>query len=290
MMAREQINIINSDNDTININDGVIFFTVFGRIGFEMAQFNISSVPTWIDGGSQLEAVTVLDGQVTVPIYIYKASSHEDLSDEIRTLAGHVNPIGKSEVTIQRIREDADTRELTCIYNGGMAVMEETGVYARVDMAFTANDPYWYAASATTDTYETGTPATFFPFFPMRLSSSTIFASPVINNTGQVRTWPIWTITGPGIDPVFKNLSTDKTLAINRITTTIGAGETLTIDTRKGIKTIKRNDGVSFFSNKTELSSLWPLEPGNNSVQLELSGTSGASQVAISYTLRNLTA
>lgn len=146
---------------------------------------------------------------------------------------------------------------------------------------FYASDPWWYDVSDSSQDFAIGTPATFFPLFPMRLASSDVFADTTIDNTGDVEAWPVWIITGPATSIVLRNLTTGKLLTI---AVPLSAGETVTVDTTRGVKTILTNTGFNAFGLAT--GNLWPLAEGSNSVRLEMSGATAASTISLRWRRR----
>jgi hypothetical protein len=239
--------------------------------------------------GSRLRAVRHGARDMTLNVWITAATSAA-----LRTLLRSLIPKFDATRGDGRIRvtsELGDQREITCRYAGGLELAENLGSTSalqlqRAPIAFRAFAPYWTDVSDTTVTYTTGTPATFFPFFPLRLSSSEVFAQGTVTNGGDVQTWPVWTITGPGSAIVLRNQTSGKLLSL---TITLGSSETLVIDTREGVKTVTKNDGSNLFSALSATSSLWPLLRGVNAVQVEMSGGTAATQVGLAYRPRYLT-
>lgn len=226
--------------------------------------------------------------ELVLPLWV-DADSSAALRTTLRSLMYTMDPVrgaGKIRVT----SELGDQREVTCRYAAGLEMAEKLGdtsgpTLQRLPAVFRVFDPYWYAVADNTASFETGDTATFFPFFPLRLSSSEVFATGTITNEGDVYAWPVWTITGPGSVLVLRNLTTGKTLTL---TATIGAGEQVVIDTREGAKTVTKNDGTNLFSGLSATSSLWSLQKGANALQIELTGATSASLVHLAYRPRYL--
>jgi phage-related protein len=181
-----------------------------------------------------------------------------------------------------------DQRELFCRYDDGLDLVEQLATFQKAVLVFRAVDPYWYDLSDSVASWTSGvTTATFFPFFPLRLSSSEVFADDIVNNTGDTDAWPVWQITGPGSDLHLRNLTSGKTLSLTGLT--LLAGETVTIDTRPGQKTVTKDDGTNLYS-YIGTSSLWALLVGSNSVRIELTGATSASVVQLNFKRRFLSA
>ncbi len=185
-----------------------------------------------------------------------------------------------------------DQREITCRVLSGMGLSQVRGAqslstHQRAEVTFQAADPYWYDTSDTVTDYTIGATAPFFPIFPLRLSSSEVFVDGTVDNLGDLETWPVWTLTGPGSSISVRNLTTGALTTINGLT--LAAGETVTIDTRPTIKTVTRGDGANLFGSLATGSSLWPLIRGGNSVRVEMTGGTESSLVRLSRKHRYFT-
>lgn len=218
------------------------------------------------------------------------ASSESDLRTLLRDLVDRMDPtrgMGKIRVT----SPVGDQREINCVYAAGLEMAEKEGSsgpeYQECPVAFTAYDPYWYDPSPTALTFSVTSVAAFFPIFPLRLTASQLVVDDTVVNSGSVDAWPVWTITGPGSGITLRNLTTGKFLTLDSVT--LGVGESVSVDTRPGYRTVTRNDGTNLYPNMTLLSSLWPLARGANAVRLEMSGADFAvSEMSVSYYQRYL--
>lgn len=243
-------------------------------------QFIEEEVP--FQPGARLRDVRIGVKEFDLPIYVDGASESETRS-KIRNLLRLFNPL-KGDGKIRITAPDGSQREINCRYSGGLEISErkdsKIGNLQAVVFVFRAFDPYWYDTSTQVRTFTTGQTATFFPLFPLRLSSSTVFADITINNNGDIETWPEWIIKGPASDIILRNLTTGE---ITHLETSLDEGETLTIATKPGAKTIKKGDGTNLFGTLTNISSIWALVDGNNSVRIEMAGANSNSSVQLSY-------
>lgn len=234
---------------------------------------------------------TVLHGvrEFTLPFWL-SGSSETDLRSQLRTLVARMDPV-RGDGRIRVTAPGGDQREITCRVSGGLELAEHLGESSgpatqKVVGSFRAYDPYWYATSDTVLTGTTGTIATFFPIFPVRLNSSEVFASATVTNPGDVDCWPVWVITGPGSAITLRNLTTGKLAKFS--TTTLAAREYITVDTRPGVKTVTKQDGSNLFSDLSTDSALWSMPRGSNSVQVEMGGATAASSVQLRFRPRYL--
>lgn len=217
--------------------------------------------------------------------------SEEALRSQLRTVIYKMDPtrgIGRLRV----IAPAGDSREIFCRVSSGLGVSEVLGqdsaFYAqRISAQFIAHDPYWYSVGDTAIVYSGDVEAaTFFPFFPLRLSAAAVFVDDnSISNPGDLEAWPVWTIEGPGSNISISNLTTEESLTLS---TTLTSGETLTIDTRPGAKTVIDGTNTSLFANLSATSVLWSLAQGDNHIQVAMDSTSSTSAIRLAFRPRYL--
>lgn len=243
--------------------------------------------------GSQFREMRHGPRSFSLPLFI-DATSESAKRTALRTLIRDMDAsLGDGRL---RVHSPAgDVREIVCRVTQGLELDEGAqdsypGWQKLVPM-FRAFDPYWYETSDTVATYTTGATATFFPIFPLRLSSSQVFADATANNPGDLETWPQWEITGPGSSIVVRNLLTGEftnlTSGIGGVA--LGDGEKLYIDTRPGIKTVTKGDGTNLWPYLSTDSALWALGRGSIGVRVEMGGATTSSSVKLTYRPRYLT-
>lgn len=249
------------------------------------SRFILDTSPT--QPGSIVRSVRHESRRMIIPI-VLKATSATDLRDQIQELNFALDPVrGSGQLKITG--PGGITRVVDAYLEDGMGLDESlnstTGpTWQRASLQFLCEEPYWKDNSTTSATVTYGTTtATFFPMFPLRLSSSSVFGAATIVNDGDVMTWPRWTITGPGSAIYIKNITTGKTINLD---VTLTAGETVTIDTTPGVRTVTKNDGTNLFGYLSADSSLWSLTRGSNSIQLEMSSADVGSSIAYSFERR----
>ena len=207
--------------------------------------------------------------------------------DELRRWARALDPL-TGEGTLTVVQGDHAGRQLVCAYEAGLDdYAEEFPLLGLTTLAFRAADPYWQdgtESSLVTTTSSTG--FTWFPFLPLVLGSSDVFASATITNVGDVDAWPVITVVGPGNDLVLTNLTTGLAWSFPG---NIAAGSTLVVDTRPGHKSA-RLDGNNAFGRLTDDSALWPLVPGPNRISIAFATATPASRVTFAWRNRWLSA
>jgi len=222
---------------------------------------------------------------VTLPVVVPGAAAGRD---ETRRWARALDPL-KGEGTLTVVQGDHAGHQLVCAYEAGLEEWAEEGVelLGLTTLAFRAADPYWQDATESTLTATINSKAfTWFPFLPLVLGSSDVFAAATITNTGDVDAWPIITTVGPGTDLTLRN---DTTGDAWHLTGNIAAGSSLVVDHRPGHKSA-RLDGVNVFGRLDDASTLWPLVPGPNRISIGFASGTSASSVAFAWRTRWLAA
>lgn len=278
-MTTETITWIDPDGDELALVD---LRGITGR-GLPPVDFQDLIVP--LQAGSSFRSVRDQARDLVIPV-ILSGDTKTEHRTNLRAAARMFHP-GDDPGILQVDTVDGLTRQIDAWYVDGFQWLEEFPDYMIPSLLFRAVDPYWRDAEWIQADYATGTVATFFPVFPLRLSSSEVFASATIDNDGDVETWPVWTVTGPGSGLVLRNLTTDTLLSLDE---TLGAGESVVIDTTPGVKTVTLNDGSNLFASLSDDSELWALAAGSNSLQIELTAATSASIVSLRYRRRWLTA
>lgn len=144
--------------------------------------------------------------------------------------------------------------------------------------------PYWQAVTPSEATFSPGAGAgSFFPILPLSLTASSLFAQLGVTNSGDVESWPIWTIDGPAQDIVLTNVTTGKAFAL-RTDFVMAAGDRLTVDTRPQVRSVRDRDDNSRFGYQTPTSELWPLVYGVNDVRVQMGSTDATTLVTLAYT------
>jgi hypothetical protein len=112
------------------------------------------------------------------------------------------------------------------------------------------------------------------------LSATTIAGTATFDlSDTDAPTYPTWTVTGPGSQLTLTNSTTGQSLTLNAA---IGDGRTVTIDTRPGYQSVRRDDGTNLFGSLASDPALWPLLDAVNAVSATLTNAGAASRIALS--------
>lgn len=281
-MAREQVIWMDGGGGQINLNNHDSLFCTRKRVGVWSPVYKLQSSRLPLAEGSQFSRMSVEERGLDLQVKV-RGQTRDGLYALLRDISQRMDPT-KGEGQVKVITAAGETRLLTCRPEG-MTQVEETETNAELQLSYTANDPYWYADGEITVVFtQGGTVVTFFPFFPLLITNSTVFSSQTINNPGDAIAYPILTITGPGQAISLRNMTTGKMVSLDMI---LSEGDMIVIDTRIGKKTLTLN-GNNVFDRLVKGSSFWSLNPGNNSVNVEINSSTGATSAQIRFTPRYL--
>lgn len=244
--------------------------------------------------GQRLRSVKVGARVVDLPIFI-RANTPSSLQAFIRSLRQALDPT-QGDGRLRITPPDGNARDLFCRYAGqwtGDLSPDHYGVVWQENIVtLQANDPYFYATAPTIQDFSIGAAVLTFlstspgdTFLPLALAASTVLGDVSVSNTGDVLSWPTWTITGPGSNIILTNLTTNKTLEVD---TTLGIGDQLVIDTRPGLKTVTGPGGVNLFGSMNATSVIWSLPVGASTVRVAVTGATTDTLVRLSFTTRYL--
>jgi hypothetical protein len=278
---------IDASGGVTGLMDGVNTWTMWGGKGEMMPGYALNEVqPAGMDG-TRINSMFAKPREINIPLLI-KDSSKSLLETRMRSMARAMDP-KRGDGTLRITDESGKQRKLVCRYKdgfGGDLSQSNAGVnWRKLILTFHGADPAWYG-DVFGKTLPSGAVASWFPIFPIMLSSSSIFGYMTVVNNGDLECWPIFTFVGPGTNPGMVNQTTGKWFATALV---MGVGDVLVIDTRPGFKTVTYN-GASRFDLLGLASNLWSLASGNNVVNALFASTSMASQITFTYTERWLTA
>lgn len=206
---------------------------------------------------------------------------------ELRRWAKALDPV-KGEGTLTVVQGDYAGRQLVCAYESGLDdFSEEYPGLGMTALAFHASDPYWQDAEESS--IITGLDPTvykWFPFPPLVLGASDVFAVKDAVNAGDVTAWPVVTVDGPGLDLMVENQTTGLSWSLPG---PMNAGQRLIVDTRPGKKSVQL-DGFNALPRLTKDSSLFPLVSGSNRISITFDAATSQTEVAFTWRNRWLSA
>jgi hypothetical protein len=199
---------------------------------------------------------------------------------ELRRWARVLDP-APGEGTLTVVNGPSPGRFLRCSYEAGLEELAEEFPNLNVGhLLFRAVWPYWLDTTEQSVSVAQGTAMqTWFPFLPLILGASDAFAAFTVTVTGDVPSWPVITVTGPGQEVTATNDSTGDSWTVSG---SLAAGSKLIVDTRPSYKGVTV-DGANAYPRLTAGSSLWPLLPGGNRVTVSMALTDPGSLAVFSW-------
>ncbi len=239
---------------------------IIGRQGFYAPPENFIEQDVPLAPGSRLRQVKTAPNVVRVPLLI-KSTTESLYIAAVRTLRAAMNPL-RGDGILQYQAADGTTRQLNCRLLSGLEGDESAGVrgpaWTTAGLVFRAFDPYWYDASATVATYTT-------------------FTAKTVVNGGDVEMWPSWSIHGPTTNLTITNSTTGKAMVFTLI---LGATDVLTINTAPGVKTVLLNGTTNEYPALSATSALFSFPVGTSTLNFTVAGTTGATQIVLTYKQR----
>ncbi len=257
-----------------------------GKMGFGLPPVEHITEQVPLRPGARHRLTKILPRQLDIPLH-FNEPTYEEFKAKLNLIENWFYPDPDKGPGILRITNaQGITKEIDAYYQSGLQgneSLDSTGVnWQDAIITLLAPDPYFHTTAAIVTTYTLGTPATFFPLLPIKLTRTDIFSAPSVDNTGDVPTYPIWVITGPATNILLVNNSLTPARTIE-IVYALADGETITIDTREHMRTVLKNDGSNLYGSLTNTSYLWPLLKGVNNLQIELEGATGSSSVRLDF-------
>lgn len=293
---------INPDGIVTNLDDPGNYLRVLGPIkGVGMPDVKHDSGPIFDEAGEWWRSTRYQARDVSIGMALHASDGGgQAIRARLRTLARLMSPV--RGLGTLRFIDGYVARDLRCRYSGGLSpdVMSEDWSdedWFEVGVGWTAFDPWFYDTADSVAVFAVAGIGT--PFFPMftgptdmgpHLNASSVYQSLEISNVGDGNIWPVWTIVGPGSNPILLNETTGLKLDLsNNGGLTLGAGDTLTLDTRPGARTLTLQEGTNVFPQMTDDSSIWPLGVGTSRLTVTMGGAVPQSNVTLTYRNRYLT-
>jgi hypothetical protein len=236
--------------------------------------------------GMDGETVRAITAEPTRPSLglLLRARDEAELRQRMRMLVRAMRPkAGMGTLSVGT--ETGETRNLGCYLEGGLEgdQSDDThmpGMWWRAVLRFYAPDPWWLGSERIVK-FGLGAPIPFYPIPPVALSSSTVQGQFTLDLSDMDEpTFPVWTVTGPGSMLVLTNRTSGRSLTVN---VDLAAGDTLTVDTRPNLESIRLGNGTNAMPAVLGYPDLWPLIDTVNDLQVSLTGATAATQIVGSY-------
>lgn len=287
-----------ADGTLITLTDPAAGYRVLADVtaGLTAPSYEISTDRyAGIDGDTE-QAVSATAREVMLG-QIIEAGDEATLAARVRSLVRAMRPKA-GPGTLIASTPDGVRRTLTCRYASGLEGAEDRasttpGKWVKAAIKLRAADPWWYGERKTVSV-GLGVGANFFPFFPLVLAPSTVQGQFTVDlSDADDRSYPLWTVTGPGSNLVLTNesidYSTGQPVLVTQsleITASLSAGQSMIIDTRPGFQSVRRDDGTNLMGSVTTDPALWGLVDGVNTVTAALTGATSVSRITGTYRAR----
>jgi len=291
-MTTTTITWIPTSGSQIILNNEVNYYTLVGMLGA------LSPMYTFVEErfpelyGTYIKSLNVEPRTLTIPLKLV-GTTLTDLKEKQENLLVALNPILGQGVL--KFQYGSTIRYLDCYYAGGLEGNDslEMGsiTWWKSVVRFYAPTPYFYSDTLETSyTLDAGAGDPFLgdPFFPMSIQESNVLGTSDIDNTGQILSWPIFTLTGPGSSIELVNETSGESLILSGSGgLTLSGGEEVVINTHPGEKTVtKSSNGANYFKYLSIGSIFWSLAPGVNEISIEVSGSTSQTEILLAYESR----
>jgi hypothetical protein len=292
-----QIDYIDPDGNDWDLSDTSLVngYVCTGIVGIDGVPVQSQLVPL-IDGTARNDLFIAQPGTIAIGILITRPASEDEndyyaLLDRIVTAFYHRRNMAPAPGRIVIQRPDGNSRQISVFTTSGLNTPEvginNAAVFA---LSLQTPDPFWYDINTESLTFSSpGGSAGILPLLPIPLGSSSIFGTNTIYNNGGISTYPEWLVIGPGT-PTFTNLTTGRAFALS---SAIASGHVIGIKTKPGSQmAVDTTTGINIWDQLVLSSTrdLWPLVPGPNSISISMAGSTGATQVIMSWQKRWLRA
>lgn len=276
-------------------SSGIIVTSVTG-IGSPPASYADISLP---GGGSLAQSYTAAARQIVIGLHVFDESSQAGLLDMVDRLARALwtERAGvPAPGTLVFTRPGGQARRIDVYCTSGPEHGDEDATANAYQTSTSygltfasALDPMFQDATATGPIVFEPSPAGggVPPMPPVLLRPRSTLGATQVTNEGNGDSYPIWEITGPGT-PTLTNVTTGRSFSLELL----GAGETITVDTRPARQSAVDQLGADRWGDlvKTSPRDLWVLPVGTSDLELEIAGADVGSRIALTYVRRWLRA
>ncbi len=286
MLKLESINFADQNGNNYLIKQNQV--ESFPLQGGESA--NWISTESWNQhGNTPINAlIQAFDGEL---VFIIRTANKitEEIAHERRKITNICNPLnGTLKMTVTLNDGSVFHRDITFtsapVFPIGLENRNKE--WQKVQLLYTANNPFWYSETEITESFQGVTPLFLFPFTMSPTTPITFgntIPSNIAINEGQVEAPVVIEIEGACVNPRIENETTGEFIAFKDLT--MNAGDRLVIDTTFGQKKVELND-VNVFNKLDFASTFFNLQIGENSI--DFSDETGSTETTIHFIYRNL--
>ena len=239
--------------NSYNLSDGTISWRILDD-GLAMPGFHRLEERGPLQNGTT-DVGFRLDPRVLHLTLKTQGTSIGDLYNRRKALINIFKPLANLPISLRYTLDNGDVRQIDCnLSDFKMDEKDREGFMQTAQVTLRANEPTWYDPTPRAVTF-TSAYYGVNPYFPLSISSGSFGAisfTPSVNvfNSiipvtygGNVPVNPVITLTGPITNPTIYNYLTGEKLSFEGYK--IPTGQTWTIDTRYGYKTVTDGNGVN---------------------------------------------
>jgi hypothetical protein len=265
----ELVHYIDADGGWTWLNDGEKYVIGIGESGRFSNKYGITADTIYGLNGDVLRSILAISDQIELPITVIGDTESEFLQN-MRDLRRVTNPLrGSGKLRYEMV--DGTIRHLNChLSEMDVVETEDRGGgrnWRSFSLIFTTHDPFWYD--------------------PLEIEKvawgADLDFSQLYFNGGDQDTQPIWTLRGPMTDCQVFNEMTNKYFYMDY---TLVDGEYIYIDTRQGSWNALLNHATNVEGDLSSGSEDFPLIPGANKINIQMTGADGNSIVSCRYVYR----
>lgn len=266
------------DGVVINLSDAP--YMIEGYDGFGIGEFQHTTVAP-PGGHGEYWYDTRMEAKILTVMFAYHGEGVPERQDSRRAIVRLFNPlIGPGVLRLDQV--NGVSLEIDCILAESLSLPSDdflgVGGYRAV-VRFKSHGIPAFRDPVINTLPMNAQPSTgnfTFPWsFPRVFAQSGFFNTSDINNIGDIETPVRITMTGPLIDPVFRNNTTGKALGFTGLT--LVAGDGLVIDTDPANYVVQVNGIDAWQYLQSENTEFWDLAPGSNKVVFDVGGTNVVS-------------
>jgi hypothetical protein len=272
---------------------GGVFATAVAGIGSPPVALTSLPLPA---GGALPQMLTPQTRSIVVGLYLYDDWDQDaflGLRDRLTRALWTVRAGLPAPGTLMVSRPDGTSRQISVLCTDGPGMVSDDATksgltWTSMVVTFQASDPFWSDAASTVLMFGSSSAAGVPPMPPTALSTGSVLGVVTVDNDGDADAYPVWTITGPGT-PLLTNTTTGLSFGLG---VPLGPTEVLTVDTRPTMQSAVDGLGANRWSALTAANprALWSLVPGGNDLNLQMTGSTSNTSIALSYVRRWLRA
>lgn len=252
-------------------------------LGRPAVEFGVDTTPL-LDGVT-VEDVYAPPRTIQLPMLILAGGDRDLYRQRIKALQA---VLPREEFALEVRQPDGQRRRIPAWYAGGLdgAEDKDTGgeTWAKFVLKLYCPTPWWFDPVPVRYRWEvaSGASAIFLgnPFLPLRIAQGSVLGDTTITNPGDVKAWPVWTITPPNDTVELIDADAEATLDV---VASVPVGQSLTIVTHPGITDVRLSDGTDWWPNLGSAPTFWPVRKGTTNIEVTLTGAGPGSSIEVEF-------